>query len=145
VSHDDIRDWALYSLMRDTERMKKEKKMNEDQMEQVWRCKDGKGGVFTGSKEEVEAYLKSKNPLRKMQFPYKAVGGDLEPEDSSWERTAIVAFANLAPLIQELHKNWEKEWEPAGNWRKDMMMSRWQDNLRTLLLAYEEALKQVPQ
>lgn len=121
----------------------------EEQMEQVWRSKDGK---VTGSKEEVEAYLKSKNPLAGMHFPYyyspgagimteykPGYGAPTELE----EKNAVVAFANLAPLIEELRQAWENYWgsEWRTRWHADKSMS----GAKVLLLAYEEALKQVPQ
>lgn len=126
----------------------KEKKMN-DQMEQVWRSKDGQ---CTGSKEEVEAYLKTKNPLAGMRFPYRTKynAGTYsltihQAEDKPYadyaskeEKEALVAFANLAPLIQELAESWEinpPQHIPFGTC----------DAIMQLLLAYDKALKQVPQ
>lgn len=116
----------------------------EEQMEQVWRSKDGK---VTGSKEEVEAYLKSKNPLAGMRFPYQR--SSFSPalirhngeyaEDKEVE--AIAALANLAPLIQEAKKISEERADPITQWDYNDT----QRSLRNLFLAYEEVLKQVPQ
>ncbi len=118
----------------------KEEKMN-DQMEQVWRSKDGQ---CTGSKEEVEAYLRRKSPLAGMRFPYLSespyvmyqAGRGWKSGLGQEELDAVVAFANLAPLIQE--------WSEAGarygwgSWgERDLQDKFW--------LAYKEALKQVPQ
>lgn len=116
-----------------------------DQMEQVWRSKDG---AVTGSKEEVEAYLKSKNPLGKMQFPYRRLAAGIvvsgpESESSTAlyeELDAALAFANLAPLIQEARDAWASYWGP-GWWHADPSFQL----TKNLFLAYEEALKQVPQ
>ena len=119
-----------------------------DQMEQVWRSKDGQ---CTGSKEEVEAYLKSKNPLGKMRFPYHCSPGGYVSHNDGYaedkEMKALVAFANLGPLIQEIVTAWDgpSEWD-RREWRR---CTEWTDptlaKLQTLFLAYEEALKQVPQ
>lgn len=112
-----------------------------DQMEQVWRSKDGR---CTGSKEEVEAYLKSKNPLGKMQFPI-TYGSMVDFQTAN----AIVAFANLAPLIQKVLETWGKESDNAfPGWRNANHTYRVSAGFiatTELLLAYEEALKQVPQ
>ena len=114
-----------------------------DQMEQVWRSKDGQ---CTGSKEEVEAYLKSKNPLGKMRFPYNLnefyvyrSNGVMTPTK---EREAVVVFANLAPLIQEMLEAWDSD---VKGWRERLMSEPENYTVQKLLLAYEEALKQVPQ
>lgn len=117
-----------------------------DQMEQIWRSKDGQ---CTGSKEEVEAYLKARNPLRGMRFPYyySPSGGimfEREPGYGSLagfeEKEAVVAFANLAPLIQKTLDHWNT-WSP--NWHTNTSLA--ETTQGKLLLAYEEALKQVPQ
>lgn len=124
----------------------RETKMD-DQMEQVWRSKDGK---VTGSREEVEAYLKSKNPLAKMNFPYSVLtNGVIQGRYGSteWEkpeRVALVAFANLAPKIEEVRKAWN---ENIPRWQTKSLNSWASHNAYVvhLLFAYEEALKQVPQ
>lgn len=114
-----------------------------NQMEQVWRSKDGQ---CTGSKEEVEAYLKSKNSLAGMRFPYtwKEIHPSctIKEELANGETAAFVAFANLAPLIQETLEAWDRQWAPI-NWRTHVMSANAAS--QKLLLAYEEALKQVPQ
>ncbi len=87
-------------------------------MYQAFNSDDGKlKGV---SKEEVEKYEEGlKNPLSRMRFPYRVFGyGYIQAADSVMlsageeyllERTALVAFANLAPLIAEWaeHHKWE--------------------------------------
>jgi len=73
------------------------------------------------SKEEVEKYEEGlKNPLSRMRFPYRVFGyGYIQAADSVMlsageeyllERTALVAFANLAPLIAEwiADNKWEQ-------------------------------------
>jgi len=115
-----------------------------DQMEQVWRSKDG---AVTGSKEEVEAYLKGKNPLAGMRFPYHCSPGgyvshvDGYAEDK--EMKGIVAFANLAPLIQPIVREWDKM--KSVDWRTEEWHGEESKVIQKLLLAYEEAIKQVPQ
>lgn len=127
---------------------KKENKMN-DQMEQVWRSKDGK---CVGSREEVEAYLATLSPLGKMRFPYWDCNGEVRTSDESgnWtlgrngiaDTAALVAFANLAPLIQKMLEGCN---ETESDWRdRPYPYSHAARSEQKLLLAYEEALKLVP-
>jgi len=86
-------------------------------MYQAFNSDDGKlKGV---SKEEVEKYEEGlKNPLSRMRFPYDVDGGGYLCTDkgvlldltNGGERTALVAFANLAPLIAEwiADNKWEQ-------------------------------------
>ena len=117
----------------------------EEQMEQVWRSKDGK---CVGSKEEVEAYLASLSPLGKMRFPYHGdatlrVFSNQDPfcVNNKEEVGALVAFANLAPLIQKALTAWNTD---IRGWRKEEMILPENTTIQKLLLAYEEALKLVP-
>lgn len=116
----------------------------DDQMEQVWRSKDGK---CVGSKEEVEAYLASLSPLGKMRFPYSVLTyGSIQDSLGSQElaiptRKALVAFANLAPLIHEALTAWNAD---IKTWRENIMILPENSTIQKLLLAYEEALKLVP-
>lgn len=124
----------------------------EEQMEQVWRAKDGKGGFITGSKEEVEAYLATLSPLGEMRFPYWVDGtgfirdssgdGVWGNADDAPMRKALIAFANLAPLYQPVIDAWTAN---NRNWRgrTNDILPAW-SAARTLLLAYEEVLKLVP-
>lgn len=109
-----------------------------DQMEQVWRSKDG---VCVGSQEEVEAYLETLNPLGKMRFPYRAMNEFFMPEA---EAEALVAFANLAPDIEKMRQTWDEQWP---DWKAAELKFWAPHHLAAvqLLLAYEEALKEVPQ
>lgn len=123
---------------------KKENKM-ENQMEQVWRSKDGK---CTGSKEEVEAYLATLSPLGKMRFPYHGdatlrVFSNQGPfcVNNKAEVDALIAFANLTPLIQEALTAWNTD---IRGWREEEMLLPENTTIQRLLLAYEEALKLVP-
>ena len=128
--------------------LSKESIMN-DQMEQVWRSKDG---VKVGSKEEVEAYLATLSPLGKMRFPYWDCSGEVRTsnESGNWtlgrngiaDTAALVAFANLAPLFQPVIEAWDKEmsaWRTCAHWTEAHRSAT-----RELLLAYEEALNLVP-
>ena len=117
----------------------------EEQMEQVWRSKDGK---CVGSKEEVEAYLASLSPLGKMRFPYHGdatlrVFSNQDPfcVNNKEEVGALVAFANLAPLIHEALTAWNAD---IKTWRENIMILPENSTIQKLLLAYEEALKLVP-
>ena len=123
---------------------KKENKMN-DQMEQVWRSKDGK---CVGSKEKVEAYLATLSPLAKMWFPYFTNNGGVFSSGglypSEWpkeEREAFVAFANLAKLYPAVIEAWDHD---GNDWRTYEWTAPLYVETVRLLLAYEEALKLVP-
>jgi hypothetical protein len=124
---------------------KRENKMN-DQMEQVWRSKDGK---CVGSQEEVEAYLATLSPLGKMRFPYHVTtGGVICATNAAWprelelnEHIALVAFANLAPLYAAVIDEWDKD---ADNWRTYNWTLPCHVPTVKLLLAYEKALELVP-
>ena len=105
-----------------------------DQMEQVWRSKAGK---CVGSKKEVEAYLATLSPLGGMRFPYVVFDdavfwteGHYSERVTSKDAKALVAFANLAPLIEK----WSE-----GRSKRVMDSAE-----SSLLFAYEEALKLVP-
>ena len=122
----------------------KEKRKMNNQMEQVWRSKDGK---CVGSQAEVEAYLATLSPLGKMRFPYYTsqeyvFHGEVpyQIKINNKELKALVAFANLAPLIQEALEDWDAT---DSGWRTREWSVLTPPTV-TLLLAYEEALKLVP-
>jgi len=85
---------------------------------QIWESEDKKK---QGTLAEIERYEEGlKNPLSRMRFPYRVFGyGYIQAADSVMlsageeyllERTALVAFANLAPLIAEwiADNKWEQ-------------------------------------
>lgn len=115
-------------------------------MRLVYMSDDGKvhlDAAIQGSDKAVQAYEeKKRDPLAKMRFPYEVVGhhgnviygcdemlvrGDIH---------ALVAFANLAPLIGGLFADFTRnpEWR-TENWNGHGGL------VQKLLLAYEEALE----
>jgi len=104
------------------------------------------------SKEEALVYEEGlKNPLSRMRFPYSVstadnqpyshhLQGDFKGGKPKWaadheESNAILAFANLAPLIAECDKKYP-------DYRRD---ARWANTeLGRLLTAYGEAVALIP-
>jgi len=120
-----------------------------DQMEQVWRSKDGK---CTGSKKEVEAYLASRSPLAGMDFPYRPTPADYvcrstqekhQPVYAAGEElAAFVAFGNLAPLIEELLTQKDKQY---FRWRGVKSTPDSENGAaQELAIAFEKACQLVP-
>ena len=109
-------------------------------MYQAFNSDDGKlKGV---SKEEAEKYEEGlKNPLSRMNFPYSVLtSGVIQGRHGSveWEkdeRKALVAFANLAPLIAECDETYSG-YKLGG--------SLTQTPLGRLLTAYDEAVALIP-
>lgn len=100
-------------------------------------------GKCDGPEETVREYEeKQKSPLYGMHFPYAWDTGYLpyRAEEGPWatkaEREAILAFANLAPLIAE----WA-EWDYGD----DLEERKNDRNARgELLRAFDEACKLIP-
>jgi hypothetical protein len=123
----------------------------------IYMSDDGKFHAEAGvaGLDAVRAYEeKQRDPLAKMHFPYYCSPGsgimhEYEPGYGTItdleEKYVVVAFANLAPLIQETLKAAENSW-PA-TWRSMEVSftgigSSWSfAQLQKLLLAYEEALE----
>jgi len=84
-------------------------------------CKISDDGKVTGTYEEVLAYEEGlKNPLSRMRFPYsvgksrnfgRAIIGNKGSDDwiTDQEAKVLIAFANLAPLIEKWVAN--NRWE----------------------------------
>ncbi len=99
-------------------------------------------GQKEGTREEVEAYEASLNPLAKFKFPWEvsdrgfmwnAVRNSAYRNISTEE---LCALLNLMPLVEELRQAIEKQvpqWRTA-DWQRDL------DATQKLLLAYEKAL-----
>lgn len=108
-------------------------------------------GKKVGTEAEVLAYEAAQaGPLRKMHFPYRVLfsgvvvgNGDDAIDWEKEERVALIAFANLAPLVEKIHKAAERTW-PAY-WREmDVAFITGEQTfslteLKKLLLAFEEA------
>ena len=101
-------------------------------------CKISDDGKVTGTYEEVLAYEEGlKNPLGRMRFPYDkqgagGKGGSLAQIDA--ENAAILAFANLAPLIAD----WRAE-------REEVMRELWTDVARALVEGFDAACALIPE
>ncbi len=100
-------------------------------------------GQKEGTREEVEAYEASLNPLAKFKFPWHRESGGL------WENSnndlalgqvtnnQAIALLNLMPLVEELRCSFS---EAFPDWRVRHFDWRMNRDTRDLLLAYEKAL-----
>lgn len=118
-------------------------------MHQVWQSKDLKK---TGTEEEVREYeRKQEDPLSAMKFPYSTdkmgfildSGGTelgLSSIDSfnARQRAALVAFANLAPLIANWKRLREKHFPQGSVWARGFDTPT-KDAALDLLDAYDAA------
>ena len=103
-------------------------------------------GQKEGTREEVEAYEASLNPLAKFKFPWRLSG------DGSWRNTesgfaiaitssgalTTIKLLNLMPLVEELRQTFPSDFI---DWRKDgRFFTPSNTKVQALLIAYEKAL-----
>ena len=100
-------------------------------------------GQKEGTREEVEVYEASLNPLAKFKFPWRlAADGSWRNTESSFAVTDLttlttIELLNLMPLVEELRQAFDM---CVPGWRTKDFNDRWVRSVRNLLLAYEKAL-----
>ncbi len=99
-------------------------------------------GKCEGTREEVEAYEASLNPLAKFKFPWHlGTGGAWLNKDNGFAVTnnaeQATELLNLTPLVEELRQSFE---ESFPDWRTSDFDWRMNRDTRALILAYEKAL-----
>ena len=101
-------------------------------------------GQKEGTREEVEAYEASLNPLAKFKFPWRlAADGSWRNTESSFAVTDLttlttIELLNLMPLVEELRQKFLSVF--GSEWRTCYISSSSSSKARDLLLAYEKAL-----
>lgn len=98
-------------------------------------------GQKEGTREEVEAYEASLNPLAKFKFPWAITpsGWRNKEHEPVNEMIAGIALLNLMPLVEDLRQAVARG--VGVNWRDRSMYGGWGEEARALLLAYEKALE----